>query len=195
MLVEQTDVVRQKDKVKLSFSMLYPDDDQHLAIAEAIRTYWAALGVEVALEPTPYDVLINERLESRDFDAALVDLNLSRTPDPDPYPFWDQGQSTGGQNYTQWNHRVASEYLEQARVTVDINERAKFYRNFQILFVQEFPALPMFYPVYTYAIDREVQSVRIGPLFDTADRFANVTEWFLANRPKPDGVVAPANNP
>ncbi len=58
-------------------------------------------------------------LASRTYQAALVDLNLSRTPDPDPYPFWHQAEATGGQNYSQWDNRAASEYLEQARVTAD----------------------------------------------------------------------------
>ena len=104
------------------------------------------MGVEVSLEPVPYESLLKDRLEARDFQAVLVDLNLSRSPDPDPYPFWDQGQATGGQNYTQWDNRVASEYLEQARVTVNMQERAKFYRNFQILFTQELPGTASLLP-------------------------------------------------
>jgi peptide/nickel transport system substrate-binding protein len=73
-------------------------------------------------------------------------------------------------------------------------ERAKYYRNFQIIFSQELPALPLYYPVYTYAVDREIQGVRVGPLFDTSDRFANVTEWFLAGQARQE-VVAPVSNP
>lgn len=190
-VASEEEPVLKKGEQPLRFSMLYPDDEQHQAIAEAIRDHWTALGAEVSVEPVPYDVLLQERLESRDFEAVLVDLNLSRSPDPDPYPFWDQAQAATGQNYTQWDHRVASEYLEQARVTVNLAERAKFYRNFQIIFSQELPALPLFYPVYTYAVDREVQGVRVGPIFDTPDRFTNITEWFLAGQ-QPESASAPA---
>jgi peptide/nickel transport system substrate-binding protein len=192
-LAAEGDIVRKKDEAALSFSLLYPDDDEHQALAEAIRAHWTGIGVDVILEPVPYDLLVKEHLEQRNFQAVLVDLNLSDSPDPDPYPFWDQAQSSTGQNYTQWDNRVASEYLEQARVTVNIQERAKFYRNFQIIFTQELPALPLFYPVYTYAVDRDIQGVRVGPLFDTSERFSNVPEWFLVSRPKPENVVAPAS--
>ncbi len=188
------DQVRKKDEVPLAFELLYPDDDLHQAVAELIQSNWQALGVDVTLTPAPYESLIYDRLELRDYQAALIDLNLSRLPDPDPYPFWDQAQAAGGQNYTQWDNRVASEYLEQARVTVNLAERAKFYRNFQIIFTQELPALPLYYPVYTYAVDREVQGVRVGPIFDTSDRFANVTEWFLVEQANQE-VAAPASNP
>ncbi len=194
-LAAEGDQVRKKGDAALRFELVYPDDAQHQDIAQYIRENWTALGVEVTLAPVPYDALLNDRLEARDYQVALVDLNLARTPDPDPYPFWDQGQAAGGQNYTQWDSRIASEYLEQARTTVNMQERTKYYRNFQILFNQELPALPLYYPVYTYAVDREVQGVRVGPLFDTADRFLNVTEWFLTGQRKPENAAAPAVKP
>lgn len=174
-----TDAVRVKDGIAMSFTMLYPDDDLHRAIAEAIQKNWAQLSVQVTLEPLPYEVLVGERLDGRDYQAALVDLNLARTPDPDPYPFWDQAMASGGQNYSQWDSRLASEYLEQARITVDLAERARLYRNFQVIFEQELPALPLFYPVYNYAVDGQILGVRMGPLFDSSDRFVSVTEWYI----------------
>jgi peptide/nickel transport system substrate-binding protein len=48
-----------------------------------------------------------------------------------------------------------------------------------VLFTKEMPALPLFYPVYTYGIDQQVQGVQMGPLFNSSDRFANVIEWSL----------------
>ena len=184
-------ILTNKDKT-LKFTLLYPDTDTHRAVAEAIQAAWADLGADVALEPLPYDQLVSERLVDRNFQAALVDLDMARSPDPDPYPFWDQAQSSGtGQNYSQWDNRMASEYLEQARISVDLNERAKMYRNFQVVFQEELPALPLFYPVYTYAISKDIQDVRMGPLFDPSDRFNNVTEWHLAALPRVPSLTAP----
>jgi peptide/nickel transport system substrate-binding protein len=171
--------VRAQEDMQLSFDLLHPDTELHTQIAEAIQRDWAQIEVQVNLVPLPYDQLINERLTGRDFEAALVDLNLARMPDPDPYPFWNQAQATGGQNYSQWDNRVASEYLEEARVTVDMDERARMYRNFQVVFNDEQPALPLYFPVYTYAIDRQVQGVQMGPLYDSSDRLSTVTRWFL----------------
>jgi len=76
-----------------------------------------------------------------------------------------------------------------------MQERAKYYRNFQIIFSQELPALPLFYPVYTYGVDKAIQGVRIGPLFNAADRFSNITEWYLLGQKEMKNVAAPANNP
>ena len=172
-------VLVDKDGQSLAFTMLYPDDETHAAVAKAIQDNWQKIGVKVDLEAVPYDQLIQDHLDQRSYQAALVDLNLARSPDPDPYPFWDQAQITGGQNYSQWDDRVASEYLEQARVTIDQTERTRLYRNFQVIFQKELPALPLYYPVYTYAVDQEVQGVQMGPLFDPSDRFATIQSWYL----------------
>ncbi len=171
-----------KDGNLLSFTLLHPNDQLRTAIAQIIRQNWARIGVQVELEAVPYDVLVNERLAPRNYQAALVDLNLSRTPDPDPYPFWHQSETTGGQNYSQWDDRAASEYLEQARINPNFAERARLYRNFQVIFARELPALPLFYPVYSFGAAQQVRGVQIPPLFDISDRFQTLPDWYLVTR-------------
>lgn len=178
-LAQEGDTVRRKGDEELSLTMIYPDTPIHRALAERIADDWRRLGVGVTLEALPYDQLVSDRLAPRAYQVALVDLNLARSPDPDPYPFWDQVQAQTGQNYSQWDNRTASEYLEQARVTVNRSERERLYRNFQIVFADELPALPLFYPVYTYGVSNKVYNVRMGPLFDNSDRLATILQWSL----------------
>lgn len=174
--------VREREEQSLAFVLLHPDTERHTYLAEAIARDWERMGIAVTLEAVPYDRLVSEHLDPRLYEAALVDLDLARSPDPDPYPFWHQAQITGGQNYAKWEDRQASEYLEQARVVVDIAERTRLYRNFQVRFTQEMPALPLFYPVFTFAVDDQIQGVTMGPLFDNSDRFATIMDWFLVAR-------------
>jgi peptide/nickel transport system substrate-binding protein len=174
--------VRARDGVPMVFTLSHPDDPLHTQIAQAIQTQWAAIGVRVDLQAVPYDELVLNSLASRAFQAALVDLNLSRTPDPDPYPFWHQAEAIGGQNYSQWDNRAASEYLEQARVTADYSLRTRLYRNFQVVFARELPSLPLFVPVYSYGVDAQVRGVQVAPLYDASDRLATFTQWYLLTR-------------
>ena len=171
-----------KEGQRLAFTLLHPDDALHTALAEYIQQDWAKIGAEVTLQAMPYEALIHERLETRQYQAALVDINLNYTPDPDPYPFWHQAEATGGQNYAQWDNRPASEYLERARVTADINERARLYRNFQVIFAQELPALPLYFPTYTFGVDFQVDGVQAAPLYDTSDRLNSLPNWYLLTR-------------
>lgn len=174
--------VREKDGIPLSFEMVHPDEPLYTRLAESIREDWARLGVDVQLKAVSHEALLNDYLGPRTYQAALVMLNLARSPDPDPYPFWDEAQATGGQNYAKWQDRQASEFLERARVSTDLAERAKNYRNFQVRFSTELPALPLFYPVYSYAIDQDVQGVRMGPIFEPSDRLSNLPAWYLLSR-------------
>ena len=183
--------VRSKNGQALSFELVHPDQSPYPEIAQIIRDNWSQLGVQVTLKPLPYEALLADYLEPRNYQAALVDLNLSRSPDPDPYPFWHQAQITDGQNYAGWDDRQASEYLEQARTQVDIAERTKRYRNFQVRFANKLPALPLFYPVYTYAVDKEMQGVQMGPLFDPSDRLNSILSWFLIAESGTNPTITP----
>jgi ABC-type dipeptide transport system, periplasmic component len=187
--------VRAKEGTALSFTMLHPDDAIHTKIAETIRDEWAQIGVQIKLQAVPYDKLATDFLASRTYQAALVDLNLARTPDPDPYPFWHQAEATGGQNYTQWDNRAASEYLEQARVTADYSLRTRLYRNFQVVFAKELPALPLFAPVYSYGVDSQVQGVQVAALYDPSDRLATFSSWYLLTRRALEQTAVPTATP
>jgi peptide/nickel transport system substrate-binding protein len=174
--------VRAKDGKSLELTLIYPNDPQHEAIANQIQADWAKIGVRANLESLPYESLIADRLDKRNYDAALADINFTQSPDPDPYPFWHQSEITGGQNYSGWDNRAASEFIEQARVTTDPEIRKRLYRNFQVVFQKELPSLPLFYPVYSFGVDQKVQGVQLPPLFDFSDRFTNITDWYLVTR-------------
>jgi len=167
-----------EDRDSLELDLVYPDTEVHQLIAQSIQLNWVALGIDVRLEALSYPELINS-LEKREYQVALVDLNLSSMPDPDPYPFWHQTQATGGQNYSMWNDRRASEYLEQARIILDTGERARLYRNFQVRFIDQVPALLLYYPVYTYGVSADVKGVRIGPIFEASDRLETINQWYF----------------
>lgn len=177
--------------IRIAITLQHPSTPHHALIAENIRSNWEALGIDVTLETKPYDEVL-EGLESREYQAALVDINLTRSPDPDPYPFWGQAQVQTGQNYAEWDNRSASEFLEQARMSVDIGERERLYRNFQVLFMREIPSIPLFYPIYTYAITDDINGINLGPIFDPSDRFYNVHQWFILTRTEPAAMTEEA---
>jgi peptide/nickel transport system substrate-binding protein len=175
--------VRAKEGQLLTFTLTHPDDEIHTQIAQTIQSNWAVVGVQVDLQAVSYEALVNDFLATRNYQAALADINTIRTPDPDPYLFWHQSEATGGQNYSQWDNRTASEFLETARTTADFTDRARLYRNFQVIFTKDMPSLPLYYPVYSYGVDAQVQGVQAPPiLYDTSDRFSLIMEWYLVTR-------------
>jgi peptide/nickel transport system substrate-binding protein len=178
------DYVRKKEGTELRFELIAPDDAVHAAIAEAARANWAQIGVPITVTTVSPAQIRDQYLlpRPRPFDALLVDLNFTGTPDPDPYPLWHETQVESGQNYGGFSDRATSQYLEQARITTDLETRARLYYAFQSRFADQTPALLLFYPVYTYAVDTSVNGVQVGPLIEPSDRFNSLAQWSVVTR-------------
>jgi len=173
-------LIREKNDIPLSFVLLTNDDPVHVSLVEEIARQWAEIGVEAIPHAVSFATLTGEYLHSRQFDAVLVDVEL--TPDPDPYPFWHETQVQDGQNYAGFVNRDVSEWLEAARQITDLEQRTVLYRQFQEVFATEVPSLILYHPVYTYGVDRAVREVQIGPLLDPSDRFRNIADWYVRTK-------------
>jgi len=176
-----TDTLRNAGGSPLVFSLVVANSTEDLAVADGIAEQWRSLGVSVTVEAVPALALTGV-LESRVYDAALARLIVAG--DPDPYPFWHETQALPGQgqNYTGFQHRRISEIVEQARITVRRDDRVALYREFQQLFMQEIPAIPLYVPVYTYGLDARVNGAQLGPVMSSGDRFLTVMDWYVLQR-------------
>ena len=147
-----------------------------------LRSSWQKVGIDVELVSFPAQTILSDMLIPREFDAVLTELDASQTADPDPYSFWHDSQAETGQNYSGYEDRNISIWLEQARITANKERRQELYRDFQFRFRDQVPALMLYHPVFTYAISSDVQGASVGPIFDPSDRFANIGDWFLLVR-------------
>jgi peptide/nickel transport system substrate-binding protein len=174
------DRIRDKDGVPLAFELLSGDDLTMVRIAEQIARDWRGIGADVTVRQVAAD-LLPAYIRSREFDAALTDVALAA--DPDPYPLWHSTQAgDGGQNFTGFADEQADLAMEEARSTTDPERRGALYRTFQQIFAEQVPALLLYYPVYSYAVDADVREVQLSPLWHPSDRFRNVADWYMATR-------------
>ena len=170
--------IRNKEGRPLTFSLLTSDDPDRVKVAEAVRDQWQQLGIVATVEVMGAG--LGDRLAQHQFQAALAEVLL--TGDPDPYPFWHQTQTAGGQNYAGWSNDDASMLLEQARSVTDQGRRNDFYFEFQRIFAEEVPSLILFHPVYTYGVNREVYDVQLAPMTNPSDRFRTIAHWYVLTR-------------
>jgi peptide/nickel transport system substrate-binding protein len=170
------DRIRDKEGVDLAFSLLTSDDAILLSLAEEMALQWRSIGVEVEVVPVSSEA-VNEAVRSRDFDAALVQVEL--TADPDPYPLWHSTQVEAGQNFSGYASEAADLVMEEIRSTTDFEELARLYAAFQHIFAEEVPSLLIYSPIYTYAVDARVHAVQLSPLFYDSDRFRNIEDWYM----------------
>jgi peptide/nickel transport system substrate-binding protein len=60
--------------------------------------------------------------------------------------------------------------------------RKELYVEFQELFAQEVPAIPLYVSTAAYVQEAELQGVRVALLTEPGNRFWQVQEWFLRTR-------------
>lgn len=177
--------VRRKGTDALTFTLITNDDPTRVAIANEIVKAWQAIGVQANVQSVPTALLVPNVLRPRQFEAVLYEWR-ALSNDPDQYENWHESQIPGatsaGQNYGGLKDRDMSEALEAARKTTDQAKRAELYKKFQERFVDLAPALLLYYPVYTYAVDARVRGIQLAPMLAPSDRFRSLAQWYLKTR-------------
>lgn len=155
------------------FTILVLDDPGIAGIAFEVASQWNALGFTVTLEMVDFPTLMT-RLESGDFDTALVEYSLEPAADPDQFAFWHEGQD---QNYGSMADRTISTILAQARRDPNNLHRKDFYDDFQTAFTSRAPALVMYYPLFTYVVDARIEGIQLDFMSTPSDRFRTIKDW------------------
>ena len=128
-----------------------------------------------ARQPT----ILQERLDAGLFNAAMVELTQLGTADPDVYDFWHDAEYPDGKNVGGVSDRLISETLEHARREPNGLNRKSAYLSFQSEFLNRAIAIPLYYPIYTYATSPQVSDVQLGYLGVASDRFLGIGRWSL----------------
>lgn len=161
----------------LAIELVIPDAPELVAMAAHLADAWGAVGVHVVQQVVPLERVRGERIPNREYDALLFSHILG--PDPDPFPFWHSSQVRHpGLNLSYFSNKTIDKLLEDARATLNTEERATKYGEFQERLLEERPAIFLVTPRYTYAVADAVRGMALSQLTQAADRFASVTAWY-----------------
>jgi peptide/nickel transport system substrate-binding protein len=161
-----------------SFSILTPNDPALVNLTSEIATQWSQLNLQVTVDAVDADTY-QARLQAHEFDAALVEYSLGGSADPDVYAFWHEGQYPDGLNYGGVSDTHISQILEQARQDPFGINRVQHYQDFQREFVARAVALPLYYPLFTFATSPTVRGVQLGFIASPTDRFRTIGDWTI----------------
>jgi peptide/nickel transport system substrate-binding protein len=170
--------VWQKNGEPIAFTLLTPETGIYPKVAEAVAKQWRELGVQVTVVPVRN--MVKNFLATKQFQVALTETLLDG--DPDPYPMWHESQANAGQNFTGWSNSDASKLLEEARITTDRVRRFEAYKQFQQKFVEDIPALVLYYPTYEYFVSPRVKNVQVAPIVYPSDRLRSLNDWLINTR-------------
>lgn len=149
--------------------------------AERIAAELTAVGIKTDVNAVENGSFFATVIEPHAYQILLTGTLLG--VDPDPYPFWHSSQNRqGGLNLALYANRNADALLETARKSTNLEDRAKAYRDFQDLVAADVPAVFLYQSSYAYAIANKVKGVDIPSVISPADRFANITDWYVKTR-------------
>lgn len=169
--------IREKDGQLFKFGLLTNDDKARIALGDELAAQLKRIGVQADVASSGVTGLVQNFLLPRKFDAVLYGIDPGY--DPDPYPLWHSTQASGeGLNLSVFAQPEVDQLLEKARTSTSAEERRRLYKQFQAAFAEEVPSVPLYHPLYTYALPRTVKGVSLGLLYDTSSRFLNVREWY-----------------
>lgn len=167
-----------KDPVKLEITLATSDFSDLAKTADMIRKQWLNIGVNVNIENYGIEELKQNIIKTRKYDALLFGEVLSHNPDP--FAFWHSSQKKDpGLNLSLYSNKDADKLLEEARQTLDPEERSKKLKEFQKILTAEVPAIFLYSPTYLYPISKEVKGTDVKDITIPSKRFLNIENWYI----------------
>ncbi len=165
----------------LTVKLTAVDLPESATVAKIIRDYWQAIGVKVELSLVGGSRISREAINNRQYEALLYSEILGS--DPDPYAFWHSSQNQApGVNLAVFSDRNVDKLLEDARQTNDNQKRAEYYKKFQDILAEQLPAIFLYNPTYTYAVDKKIKGLDTQRIAVPSDRFANIANWYVKTK-------------
>ncbi len=152
------------------------------ATAARIAEDLGRVAIEVETRAVDPAAFLRRYLQPHTFELALAAFDNG--PDPDVSLLWHSSAvSGGGLNFISMRRNVFLDRdLEEGRSTTDRAARQAAYYDFQRILADEAPAVFLFSPHFTYAMNRRVQGVALNPALQSFERFQYVERWYVMTR-------------
>lgn len=173
---------REKNNYGLGVTLTALNQPESSKVASLLKEWWQELGIQVSINLVDAGQ-IREIIRNRSYEILLYGVVTGA--DPDPYPLWHSSQVVNpGLNLANYTSRAADDMLDKARASTDKNERVKLYYQFQKLLASDIPAIFLYHATYLYPVDRSVKGIDLHLLAQPADRFNDITNWYMRTKNK-----------
>lgn len=133
-------------------------------MAELIQEDMAKIGVGVEIVSYEWGEYL-ERSKAVDRDGAVLLGWTGDNGDPDNFLAVLLGcDGVGGSNRAQWCNEEFEALIQKAKVTSDVEERTRLYKEAQVVFKREAPWATIAHSVVFMPVRNEVQGYKVHPL-------------------------------
>jgi peptide/nickel transport system substrate-binding protein len=178
------DGIKEKNNQALVFKILVSDLPEQRAVASYLAENLRAIEVVAQIEVAPNLDELNKAILNNNYDALLLSFEGALN-DPDPYQNWHSSYAQPGANhfnYANWQSDVADQLLERARVVSALADRKKLYDEWQTIWAEELPSIPLYVSTYHFAVSKRLGGVNPGnfKIINLAsDRFMDIPQRYI----------------
>ena len=152
------DGIYERDGELLEFTMSASSGsefiDQLMALAQDNLN---SIGFDVDIERMEFNTM-TDQIDDGELNTWFMGWSFGA--DPDPYSVW---HSEGDWNRTNWSNERADELIEMARQTLDQVERREYYVEFQQIWNEDMPYIPMYADIYLHVLNERVRGFLPDP--------------------------------
>jgi peptide/nickel transport system substrate-binding protein len=166
---------------ELTFNLTTINQPEFIQVAQIIVEQAKLAGIKIQIETVAVSDFYNDVIKPRHYQILLTAIQFGL--DSDPYSFWHSSQANDpGLNLSLYVNKKVDDLLEKARVTNNSDEQAEFYKEFQNILIEDLPAIFLYQPTYTYAVNDKIKNLELNTLYSPADRFQKVSDWYIKTK-------------
>jgi peptide/nickel transport system substrate-binding protein len=158
--------IREKNGVQMTWTI--QTVASYITAIEAMAEQWKAIGADVKTQQTTIGVIIDQIFHQRTYDMIFIADNLlSADPDMSAY-YHSRNTIPGGLNYGGYKNPKMDAALDNANKVLATTARKKYLDEFQNIFADDPPGIPMVDLVQAYGVSKKVS----GAAFSTYNNFS-----------------------
>ena len=165
----------------LRFSLATVENPVLKKVAESIKEQLEKIGIGIDIQLYSVSQIEQEVIKPRNYEMLLFGEVLEIIPDP--YHFWHSSQvKDPGLNLAKYENKSADKLLETARISLNEEDRAKKYNEFQNIVIDSAPVIFLYSPDYIYYVSKDVKGIDTKIIADPSKRFADIEEWYIKTK-------------
>ena len=172
---------QKEERTPLKLSLATVDEKTFVGIANKLKEQWENLGIEIDLEIYDLNTLLEKIIKQRNYDLVLFGEALTKILDP--FPFWHSSQIRDpGLNLSLYENKDSDKILEEARKTLNEEERKEKLEKFQEILIENAPAIFLFRGDYFYFVSDQIKGIKEKTILEASQRFLGIENWYIKEK-------------
>lgn len=149
-----------------------------VSVGEQITNTFNELGIKTELDIHDINDFTSDVIRPREYEAILFGNVINR--DLDYYAFWHSSQRNDpGLNLASYASINSDKALDQARNTINTEEKIELLQKFEKEVINDVPAVFLYSPDFIYIVPQVVKAQFPQIIVTSSDRFTQIYNWYI----------------